>query len=976
MEDILDLSKVMQDKNDFIWIATSNGLQRYDGEEFVFFPKEGANHYQMDSDGNIWGLEGNNVFMFDTKKCQFIDILGEYRKQAGNTCIPRKIRTMPDGYTWIICDDEICLRVGCDNHTTDITEILCSQGKVETIFADRYNQTWVMTSKATFIFTHEKKCYRLKTVFRSQALTDNILWLLTDKGELCYYSHKGHKVMRYSPLRGREIEKFKNQNSYAWEIDNVFAISGHEAFLLSNSGKMLKQVPTAETDNFFIDSKGRQWFFSSARYYFEDNYGTVWVVLNDGTLNYIDQPSGSLQSVDLGISLKNCKQFFRDHQGALWIVENYKLYTLSFRSCNYEYEKGNHVRLFFQEPDGTYWIAERDNPVVRVYNKDNTLKGYLGSDGKVHSSYAEFQAKVYAICRDRRGALWIGTKPKGLFRIGQDGKMRNFSMESGNSLNCNEIIAICEDKIGRLWLATFGGGLNCIVNPEADNPDFLNADNSYFTEITEQRMRRLLLTHDGILLATALDGLYIADTNIRSLKKITLKHHQNEPKRKNSIASNHIKGMLETNDGIYLCTENRGMEYLSKHQSLTANELNFQHYDIKEGMPSQVCQAVINCNGRLWVTSTNQLIEISIPSTSSETNSPTMHSHLYDSGLMFSEATPIRLSDGRWLFGLHNGRLLTDLDISTSQRARQPKIVITSVMIHDNPANNSYTQSDTIRLKSDERSLMLRFAALDYTYNAHISYAYRLSTKTDGSTDSPATTNQQPPTNNDNWQYVGRNNSLSFVNMSPGKYTLQLRSTDASGSWTDNVRTITIIVTPTFWETGWAKVLYAIIILLLIYIAYRIHSYISSIRHQHKEALDAYLQLLSDNKTEAQRHEEHRKQLLEQAKVEAQNDAIMQRIMKFIDQHISDSDININDMAREAAVSRSLLHEKTKQIFGLTPGKLISEARIQKACQMLHDDKRTINEVAFMCGFSDPKYFSKCFKSSTGQTPTEYRLKI
>ena len=51
----------------------------------------------------------------------------------------------------------------------------------------------------------------------------------------------------------------------------------------------------------------------------------------------------------------------------------------------------------------------------------------------------------------------------------------------------------------------------------------------------------------------------------------------------------------------------------------------------------------------------------------------------------------------------------------------------------------------------------------------------------------------------------------------------------------------------------------------------------------------------------------------------------------------------------------------------------LREARIRKAMQMLDNPSVNVSEVAYTCGFSDPKYFSKCFKAATGQTPTEYK---
>ena len=78
-------------------------------------------------------------------------------------------------------------------------------------------------------------------------------------------------------------------------------------------------------------------------------------------------------------------------------------------------------------------------------------------------------------------------------------------------------------------------------------------------------------------------------------------------------------------------------------------------------------------------------------------------------------------------------------------------------------------------------------------------------------------------------------------------------------------------------------------------------------------------------------------------------------------------------MADAAATSRSGLQRKLKQAMGVTPQELLHEARIKHACNLLRETALNVSEVAYQCGFSDPKYFSRCFKQRTGKTPSEYK---
>mgnify|MGYP002624970227 CR=1 FL=1 len=99
----------------------------------------------------------------------------------------------------------------------------------------------------------------------------------------------------------------------------------------------------------------------------------------------------------------------------------------------------------------------------------------------------------------------------------------------------------------------------------------------------------------------------------------------------------------------------------------------------------------------------------------------------------------------------------------------------------------------------------------------------------------------------------------------------------------------------------------------------------------------------------------------------------MKRLMTYIEENIGNSDASPEDMAEATATSRSSLNRKVNRILGMTPMEFMREARIRKACQLLQEGRIGTNDIAYACGFSDPKYFSRCFKQSTGMSPSECR---
>lgn len=104
----------------------------------------------------------------------------------------------------------------------------------------------------------------------------------------------------------------------------------------------------------------------------------------------------------------------------------------------------------------------------------------------------------------------------------------------------------------------------------------------------------------------------------------------------------------------------------------------------------------------------------------------------------------------------------------------------------------------------------------------------------------------------------------------------------------------------------------------------------------------------------------------------ASDETFVARAREFVEKNYRNSDIDVDRFARSMNVSRSLLYLKSKSLLGMSPNNYILDYRIMKARQMLARTGAVVSEVAFACGFSDPKYFCRCFKKVTGQTPSEY----
>ena len=99
----------------------------------------------------------------------------------------------------------------------------------------------------------------------------------------------------------------------------------------------------------------------------------------------------------------------------------------------------------------------------------------------------------------------------------------------------------------------------------------------------------------------------------------------------------------------------------------------------------------------------------------------------------------------------------------------------------------------------------------------------------------------------------------------------------------------------------------------------------------------------------------------------------MSRLMDFIEKHIGEEDLRAEDMASAMNLGRTVFYRKLKRLVGVTPTEFLRQVRIQRAIQLITLSKKPVSEIAYSVGFSDPKYFSKCFKKETGMSPSEYR---
>ena len=106
--------------------------------------------------------------------------------------------------------------------------------------------------------------------------------------------------------------------------------------------------------------------------------------------------------------------------------------------------------------------------------------------------------------------------------------------------------------------------------------------------------------------------------------------------------------------------------------------------------------------------------------------------------------------------------------------------------------------------------------------------------------------------------------------------------------------------------------------------------------------------------------------------VKGNDEILMERIMKVINEHLSDSDFNVEVLTSEVGISRAQLHRKMKDLTGLPISEFIRNIRLEQAVRLLKEQKINVTQVAYAVGFNNLAHFSTVFRKQFGVSPTEY----
>lgn len=862
------IQDIIQDHEGYIWLATWNGLEKFDGYSFKNYKSYPTDEVRLQYNRmqsvklgigkTLWcETYDNKLYLFDIQQEQYIDIWIYHPDIKECDHVNRSV-ILENGVVWIIGRNGELWRIDEKKYKdkTGMSYIpslsVPEHGEcVYEIILDQYNNEWILTNNGCWVYGKEKMSDNRQ--FRYAVKADNLFFMAEEKGKLVTFDtehgiqnimlpHPVHTFYGLYPLREKKLALATDRGILVYNY-----MTGSFQYVTID-----KKAEAIRPENIFQASNGDLWWFSGKKvmncdlinnqikpinypaasrknisFIHEDEYGRIWVLPPFGELSFYNT---KMKCLEQAYSYNKGKKVYYRAIGMSYLIDSHKnLWSrcgsgfdkISFSNGGAEYISqtyGIEVRGLFIDTHGHLWIADK-NKKVEIYDNQQNYCGNLSSSGAVvKDKQVTLGADIYCFFEDTQHRIWMGSKGDGLFIATPQAngyKLTRFTHQehNPNSINSNSIYSICQDVHGRIWIGTYGEGIN-LVEGTFPKLKFINKNNGlrYYPQQQCGRVRDMRCTSNGIMMIGTTDGLLTFSTDFTYPGEIRFYHNKCEKSRPESLSNNDILYVFESSSQqIYVATFSSG---ISKMESidLLSEQIVFSHINRTNGLASDMAYSIVEDNdNNLWISLENSFCRYNPAEKTFET---------YDrfnlcTNLSVTEATPVIDNENRIYLGTYEGALQIDLK-QLKKSSFIPPIAFTKADIHQNDilSETVLISDNKLVLDADERNVTISFAALDFTNREKLKYAYRLKDI------------------NEQWIYISQNHSASFVDLPAGDLILEVKSTNGDGVWMDNIAELTIHVEPTFRETGWVWAIYVFLILVGIFIVSMILTYTLNLRRK------------------------------------------------------------------------------------------------------------------------------------------------
>ncbi len=870
----------LKDSDGFLWFGTWHGLCSFDGAKFSMFlsktnprsdvPPRKVRNMTEDNNGFLWIRNTDNrLYMFDKRTETFHDIYTELKRLSRNVQVI-KIQSMDNGHVAVLTRNKNLYEVYADKngkvkvnkifdarkHTDAATMrlksnvlgetpefvywistklnigIVCKKGKARLLGGIRngsritcFNKVGKYLCAGTrngdvfIVDTAKDKTYRYKLPENGSGVSSiNIIGgkiYATDGPHLWTFA-KGQK-----PRQAKEISR-NVETTFVDKSNNLWMCSSTKTLTCYNTGNGNSQEFALPSDSLFAEMKFK-----------DGGDGGLFILLRNGEVWRYDHLTRMMQNINRmeGFDTSKAEPHFFDidvdSKGILWLSSTGDgVFKISFPHNNFKFllpqilstpdiENDNSgIRAVYQARNGDIWIGTRNGNTYCVDAKTRNVKKRFGQSRI---------GTVYNIMEDRQGNYWFSTKGQGLVKAVPDAmspqgfRFTRYVNKRGdrNSISSNRVYNTYQDSRGRIWVCTFYGGLN-LMTQRGGKVIFMHKNNgfrSYPKYELYTDVRAVAEDKDGRIWVGTTDGLMSFDGkagNPQDIKFETYKERSGS-----GVIGNDIYSMYKDhNGGIWMGIFGSGLNKIEYYDSRNRKPV-LKSYSINEKHGGDVITSITEDKDKcLWICTENGLASLSKGSAFVK---------CYDrfSGfpkVTIEDNTSACLKDGTMLIGCRQGLIAFNPEVVKHENEGVFNTFIVDFRVANrelwdfNPPilEGSLRYAERIRLAHNQNTFTIEFAAPHYTDNASVPYTYIL----DGF--------------EEQWHENGSSRMASYANVPPGKYKFRVKVNDGKSP----ERVIEIVISPPWWASWWAYILYALMLAFALYGIMRMVIYTIRMRNE------------------------------------------------------------------------------------------------------------------------------------------------
>ncbi len=371
--------------------------------------------------------------------------------------------------------------------------------------------------------------------------------------------------------------------------------------------------------------------------------------------------------------------------------------------------------------------------------------------------------------------MWVGTMDA-LYHLRLGGEAQEYAHDPNHpeSIGPGYVTALLRDQDGVLWVGVGGSGLFRLRPGQSSFDRFAN-DPSDTASLSDNYITSLIEDRDGVLWVGTRSG------GVNELDRATGRfiRHVPDPTDPNSLSFHHVTAMAVDQAGaVWISTSGGGLNVARR----TGNRVRFERFTKHDGLIDDMIRSLALDNDVLWLATANGVTRFDIKSKS-------FTSFDTSDGLPTSGFNAGAASTGgeQLYFGSAKGLLAIPRGLPLASPAASPT-VLRDVRTLQGTAVASSAPWDLDKLEVPYGEILsFAFAVLDYGDARRHRFAYRLAGL------------------RDDWIDIGDRREVTFTELKPGKYTLDVRGRNSHGVWSNAATSLSLVVVPPFWMTLWFR---------------------------------------------------------------------------------------------------------------------------------------------------------------------------